>query len=103
MRFEDAKRVAEKDHNHCIKNEVIDSMTASVAFACSRSPGSVHDEPEDTFRQRGDQRLVGRSMLIGDKGHRGGESSATMLFIIEDETCRDLSVQRTLSRASSGG
>ena len=41
-------------------------------------------------------RLVGRSTLLGDKGYRGGESSVPMLLVVEDETPRDLRVQRTL-------
>ena len=41
-------------------------------------------------------RLVGRSTLLGDKGYRGGESSVPTLLVVEDETPRDLRVQRTL-------
>ena len=41
-------------------------------------------------------RLVGRSTLLGDKGYRGGESSVPTFFVVEDETRRELRVQRTL-------
>ena len=40
--------------------------------------------------------LVGRSTLLGDKGYRGGESSVPFLFVVEDDTRRELRIQRTL-------
>ena len=47
-------------------------------------------------------RLVGRSKLLGDKGYRGGESSVPFLLVVEDETPRELRIQRTLVESFFG-
>ena len=96
--FEEAKLwFSGKHHIYCVKKEVVvNSRTGTAAFVSTGRPGSVHD----VTVMRGDSEainaLVGRSTLLGDKGYRGGESSVPMLFVVEDETRRELRVQRTL-------
>ena len=78
------------------KEVVVNSRTGTAAVVSAGRPGSAHD----VTVMRGDSEaintLVGRSTLLGDKGYRGGESSVPMLFVVEDETRRELRVQRTL-------
>ena len=96
--FEEAKLwFSGKHHIYCVKKEVVvNSRTGTAAFVSTGRPGSVHDVTVMRSDSEAINRLVGRSTLLGDKGYRGGESSVPMLFVVEDETRRELRVQRTL-------
>ena len=75
---------------------VVNSRTGTAAFVSTGRPGSVHDVTVMRTDSAAINGLVGRATLLGDKGYRGGESSVPMLFVVEDETRRELRVQRTL-------
>ena len=96
--FEEAKLwFSGKHHIYCVKKEVVvNSRTGTAAFVSTGRPGSVHDVTVMRSDSAAINQLVGRSTLLGDKGYRGGESSVPMLFVVEDETRRELRVQRTL-------
>ena len=74
----------------------MNSRTGTAAFVSTGRPGSVHDVTVMRSDSEAINRLVGRSTLLEDKGYRGWESSVPLLFVVEDETRRELRVQRTL-------
>ena len=96
--FDEAKLwFSGKHHIYCVKKEVVvNSRTGTAAFVSTGRPGSVHDVTVMRGDSEAINRLVGRSTLLGDKGYRGGESSVPFLFVVEDDTRRELRIQRTL-------
>ena len=102
--FEEAKLwFSGKHHIYCVKKEVVvNSRTGTAAFVSTGRPGSVHDVTVMRTDSAAINRLVGRATLLGDKGYRGGESSVPHLFVVEDDTRRELRVQRSLVESFFG-
>ena len=96
--FDEAKLwFSGKHHIYCVEKEVIiNSRTGTAAFVSTGRPCSVHDVTLMRSDSDAINGLAGRSTLLGDKGYSGGESAVPRLFVVEDETRRELRIQRAL-------
>lgn len=86
-----------KHHIYCAKKEVVvNARTGTAAFVSRGRPGSVHDITLMRADSEAINGMIGHSTLLGDKGYGGGESCVPFLLVVEDDTRRDLRVQRAV-------
>ena len=74
-----------KHYIYCVKKEVIvNAATGTAALVSAGRPGSVHDLTIMRGNADAINRLVGESVILGDKGYRGGRPSVPNLYVVED-------------------
>ena len=86
--FDDAKTwFSGKHYIYCLKKEVVvNARTGTVAFIPPACPGSMHDlvvmrRSATTLNQ-----LAGGSVILADKGYRGGEHNVPTLLVVTEDS-----------------
>ena len=70
---------------YCVKKEVVvNAATGTAALVSAGRPGSVHDLTVMRANADAINRLVGGSVLLADKGYRGGRPAVPTLYVVED-------------------